>query len=246
MTRAELLRHSLHTKTKSPWDIAQQDCNVYHSPSCNPVVPPPYTVTDDFTIPAGSSGFAEAESAALASGKSAEDARERALDPASKAVVEARRQMEDSAFRRERLQTAVSRLRERLKEVRAQEENQRRWIAYEKVKAERDSLAAELKASYPSMESRLGELIAKIEANDREIEYIQRPSTADGRRAPSKCGACRSRNRGVASEICRRRADQSRTVPTCLQTRSAPAVRMAASTIARSRLTPLSDTRTGG
>jgi len=80
--------------------------------------------------------------------------------------------MEDSAFGRERLQTAVSRLRERLKEVRAQEENQRRWIAYEKVKAERDSLAAELKASYPSMESRLGELIAKIEANDREIEFV--------------------------------------------------------------------------
>jgi hypothetical protein len=37
---------------------------------------------------------------------------------------------------------------------------------------ERDRLAAELKASHPSMESRLAELIAKIEANDREIEYI--------------------------------------------------------------------------
>ena len=75
-------------------------------------------------------------------------------------------------FRRERLQTAVSRLRERLKEVRAQEENQRRWTAYLRVKADRDKFAAELKASYPSMESWLGELIAKIEANDREIEYI--------------------------------------------------------------------------
>jgi hypothetical protein len=118
--------------------------------------------------------IAEVESAALASSKSAEHARERALDPTltATAVAEARRQMEDSAFGRERLQTAVSRLRERLKEVRAQEENQRRWIGYEKVKAERDSLAAELKATYPSMESRLGELIAKIAANDRQIEYI--------------------------------------------------------------------------
>jgi len=118
--------------------------------------------------------IAEAESAALASGKSAEHARERALDPAltAKAVAEARRQMEDSAFGRERLQTAVSRLRERLKEVRAQEENQRRWTAYLKVKADRDKFAAELKASYPSMESRLGELIAKIEENDREIEFV--------------------------------------------------------------------------
>jgi hypothetical protein len=52
-----------------------------------------------------------------------------------------------SGFRRERLQTAVSRLKERLKEVRAQEENQRRWIAYEKVKAERDKLAADYRKS---------------------------------------------------------------------------------------------------
>ena len=50
--------------------------------------------------------------------------------------------------------------------------NQRRWTAYLKVKADRDKFAAELKASYPSIESRLGELIAKIEGNDREIEYI--------------------------------------------------------------------------
>jgi hypothetical protein len=132
------------------------------------------TFADDVTSADIISMIAEVEGAALASGKSAEHARERALDPAltAKAVAEARRQMEDSAFGRERLQTAVSRLRERLKEVRAQEENQRRWIAYEKVKADRDMLAAELKASYPSLESRLGELIAKIEANDRQIEYV--------------------------------------------------------------------------
>ena len=66
----------------------------------------------------------EAESAALASSKSAEHARERALDPTlrANAVVGARRQMEDSAFEPERLQTAVSQLREQPKEVRAQEE----------------------------------------------------------------------------------------------------------------------------
>jgi hypothetical protein len=74
----------------------------------------------------------------------------------------------------------VWRLRERLKEVRAQEENQRRWTAYLKVKADRDKFAAELKASYPSMESRLGELIAKIEANDREIGYINGEALPSG------------------------------------------------------------------
>src|SRR5262249_47778544 len=46
------------------------------------------------------------------------------------------------------------------------------WIAYEKVKADRDKLAAELKATYPSFESQLGQLIAKIEVNDREIEFV--------------------------------------------------------------------------
>jgi hypothetical protein len=45
-------------------------------------------------------------------------------------VAEPRRQMEDAAFRRERLQTAVTRLRERFEEVRAQEEDERRWVAY--------------------------------------------------------------------------------------------------------------------
>jgi hypothetical protein len=124
----------------------------------------------------------ETEAAAGAAGEAAERARERALDPAltAKAVAEARRQMEDAVFRRERLQTAVSRLKDRLKEVRAQEENQRRWIAYEKVKAERDELAAQLKANYPSIEALLGELIAKVEANDREVEFINAQALPTG------------------------------------------------------------------
>ena len=116
----------------------------------------------------------EAETASLASGEAAEQARGRALDPALTAndVAEARRQMEDAAFRRERLQTAVSRLQERLKEVRAQEEDQRRRIAYKKAKAERDKLAAELKAIYPPIEAQFRDLMTRIDANDKEIEYI--------------------------------------------------------------------------
>jgi Thiamine pyrophosphate enzyme, central domain len=118
--------------------------------------------------------IAEAERAAVASGESAEHARGLALDPAltAGAVAEARQEMEDSAFRRERLQAAVTRLKERLREVRALEENQQRLITYEKTKAERDSLAAELRASYPNIEARLGELIAKIEASDRMVEFV--------------------------------------------------------------------------
>jgi hypothetical protein len=116
----------------------------------------------------------ETEAAACAAGKASERARERAFDPAltANAVAEARRQMEDAAFRRERLQTAVSRLKDRLKEVKAKEEDQRRWATYQKLEAERNKLAAELKAIYPSIEAQLGELITKIEANDREIDYV--------------------------------------------------------------------------
>jgi hypothetical protein len=117
---------------------------------------------------------AEVEGAALASGEAADHARRQALDPTrtANAVAEARRQMEDAAFRRERLQTAVTRLKERLREIKGLEENQRRQIIYDTAKAERDLLARELKAHYPTIEAQLGELIAKIEMNDRQIEYI--------------------------------------------------------------------------
>src|SRR5688500_2326548 len=62
----------------------------------------------------------ETEAAAVASAEAAEGARTRALDPAlsANAVAQARRDMEDAAFRRERLQTALARLKERLEQVR--------------------------------------------------------------------------------------------------------------------------------
>jgi len=104
----------------------------------------------------------EVEEAALACGKAADRARRQALDPAltANAVAEAR------------MQVAVLRLKDRLKEIKALEEDQRRRIIYDKAKAERDRLAAELKAIYPGIESQLGQLITKIEANDREIEFV--------------------------------------------------------------------------
>jgi len=66
----------------------------------------------------------------------------------------------------------VSRLRDRLQEVPARD--QRRQIAYEK--ADRDRLAAELKAVYPPMEAQLRDLLARPAANDREIEHINAPA----------------------------------------------------------------------
>jgi hypothetical protein len=116
----------------------------------------------------------EAEAASLASGEAAEQARGRALDPALTAndVAEARRQMDDAAFRRERLQTAVTRLQDRLKEVAAQEEDARRRGVYEKAKTERDKLAEEMEAIYPVFEAKLRDLLPRIAESDRLVEYV--------------------------------------------------------------------------
>lgn len=126
----------------------------------------------------------EAEAAAVSAGEGAQRARERALDPAlsSGDVAAARRAMEDCAFKRERMQVAVIKLGERLRELKAQEEDRRRRLAYEKAKAERDKLAAELKDLYPAAAASLADLAARIEANDSEIENSNtraRPSGAE-------------------------------------------------------------------
>ena len=116
----------------------------------------------------------EAEAAAIATGEAAEQARTRALDPTLCAndVAAARHQMEDARFRRERLETAVVRLRDRLQELRDQEEDHRRWIAYQKVKAERDTLAEELARVYLPLATQLADLFRRIAANDYEVEHI--------------------------------------------------------------------------
>jgi len=126
----------------------------------------------------------ETEAAIICSSDAAERARKHALDPllSAEEVADARRQMEDVAFRGERLQAAVTRLRERLQQLNAQEEDQRRWVAYNKAKAKRDELAAELADIYPGFAQRLAELLPRIAGNDREIEYINnhaRPSGAE-------------------------------------------------------------------
>jgi hypothetical protein len=125
----------------------------------------------------------ETEQAVVVSGEAAERARRHALDPTLSAeeVAYARCQMEDAAFQQQRLQTAVTLLRERLQQVKALEEDQRRQLVYDRVKTERDRLAAELADIYPGFARALGDLLPRIAANDREVEYINnhaRPSGA--------------------------------------------------------------------
>jgi chromosome segregation ATPase len=116
--------------------------------------------------------IAEAEAAVVASGEEAEAARTSALNPtlAAADVAAARREMEDASFRRDRMQEAVRRLGERLREVKAQEEQARRQVLYDAALVERDKLAAELAEVYPP----LADLAARIAENDAAIERVDR------------------------------------------------------------------------
>jgi hypothetical protein len=116
----------------------------------------------------------DVEFAAASATAEAEAARHRALDPSclTPDVADARREMEDAIFRNERLQTAVKRLGERLKMVKAAEENTRRQISYDQARATRDALAQELAQVYPPIATQLADLMCRIEANDREVATI--------------------------------------------------------------------------
>ena len=67
---------------------------------------------------------------------------------------------------------AVSRLRERLTEVQAAEEDDRRRAAYEEARAERDELAAEFARVYPPLAAQLADLLGRLRASDDRIEYL--------------------------------------------------------------------------
>ena len=118
--------------------------------------------------------ISETEAASVASGGAAERSRMRALDPTLSAadVAAARRDMEDAAFRCDRMGEAVRRLGGRLREVKRQEEQARRLAAYDAALAERDALATELAEAYPTMAKQLADLAGRIATNDAVIERI--------------------------------------------------------------------------
>jgi Rad3-related DNA helicase len=72
----------------------------------------------------------------------------------------------------ERQQAAVSRLRDRLAELRTAEEDDRRRAAYEEARAERDELAAELARVYPPLAAQLADLLGRVRASDDRIEHM--------------------------------------------------------------------------
>ena len=116
----------------------------------------------------------DTEHGAASASDQAEQARNHALDPtlSGSELKDARKCMDDAAFRRDRLQAALGKLRERLAQLKDQEENARRQVAYDKAKAVRDELAKELADLYPAFAQKLVELLARVVINDREIDRI--------------------------------------------------------------------------
>jgi hypothetical protein len=116
----------------------------------------------------------DTEHAVVSVSDMAEQARNHALDPtlSGSELEDARKGMDDTAFKRDRLRAALGKLRERLAELKYQEENARRQVAYEKAEAERDKLANELADLYPAFAQKLVELLVRVVVNDREIDYI--------------------------------------------------------------------------
>src|SRR5262249_18361634 len=110
--------------------------------------------------------IAEVDAALATAADGAERARSRALDPSMSALdaADARREIDDRAFGRDRLQEAARRLSQRLIEVKKSEEQDRRRQDYERVRAARDELAAQLAELYPDVERRLAGLISRIAA----------------------------------------------------------------------------------
>ena len=125
----------------------------------------------------------DTEHGAASASDRAEQARNHALDPtlSGSELKDARKCMDDAAFRRDRLQAALGKLRERLAELKDQEENARRQVAYDKAEVVRDELAKELADLYPAFAQKLVELLARVVINDGEIEHINNalPKGAD-------------------------------------------------------------------
>jgi hypothetical protein len=67
---------------------------------------------------------------------------------------------------------AVLRLRERLTQMQAAEEDGRRRAAYDEARAERDELAKELAHVYPSLAAQLADLLGRVRASDDRIEHM--------------------------------------------------------------------------
>jgi hypothetical protein len=123
--------------------------------------------------------IAETEGAIADADETAEAERTKALDPAlSPDANAAREAMQAAEFARDRLRTVLPRLKERHKQVAAQEYLTEWRADFETVKVERDTLAAELREFYPEVERKIVSLFDRIAVNDEKLSRLHqaRPS----------------------------------------------------------------------
>lgn len=123
--------------------------------------------------------IAETETAISEADATAHLERSKALDPAlSPDATAARETMQAAEFARDRLHTVLPRLKDRHKQIAAQEDRTEWRAKYETLKVERDALAAELRELYPEFETKITDVFVRIAANDAELSrlHLVRPS----------------------------------------------------------------------
>ena len=114
----------------------------------------------------------ECEKAIAAADQAAARTREESLDPAlSPDLKEARERMEDATFAANRLRTLQPRLDRRVQEVTQREECDQWRERYDKLKPQRDALAAELKEAYAAI-PQLVDVLKKVAALSSTINKL--------------------------------------------------------------------------
>jgi hypothetical protein len=93
-------------------------------------------------------------------------------------LKDARKYMDDATFKRDRLRAALGKLRERLAELKDQKENARRQVGL--WQGHGCARAKELADVYPAFAQKLAELLSRIAANDRAVDYINNHALPKG------------------------------------------------------------------
>jgi hypothetical protein len=121
--------------------------------------------------------LAEVKEATSAAELAAETARKHALDPllSGDDLKLARREMDDVAFKRDRLQEAGTKLTERVEALKALEADRRLQAEHERIEAERDRLAEEMERMAGPI-VKIARTVGRIAVCDREIGRLNATS----------------------------------------------------------------------
>jgi hypothetical protein len=121
--------------------------------------------------------LAEVEAAASAAEVAADATRKQALDPllSGEDLKLARREMDDTLFRRDRLREAATKLAQRVEALKALEKVRAQRAQHDRVLAERNRLAEEMERMAEPM-VQIAHLVSEIEACDRDVGRVNATS----------------------------------------------------------------------